>query len=557
MQTVSRVAVAVLTVAAVSCSSPTSPPPTTTAAASPSGWVAVIDTGSTLRIVEWDGASALPPGRVVAVDRDRQASSSDWPGMNVTDELAAQQWGYRRVGADRPQAFDAAGVTVAILDTGVDVTHPDLEGVVDGSFNARDGTADVTDDNGHGTHVAGIVAAGHNSIGIDGAAPQVHLLAVKVLDANGVGDHSDIARGIVWAVDHGASVINLSLGGPETSTILAAAVEYAAAHDVVVVAAAGNGALDGNEPSYPAALDQVIGVGAVGPDDRPAIFSNTGPYVDVAAPGIGIVSTIPGGYGWLSGTSQAAPFVAAAAARLRAARPELNAAQVTSRIEATAYDIGEPGVDDLSGYGVVDVAALAGLSPTGPSETPAGLFAPVDVPSVPSGGPVPSYPSPSVPSPVLHRQVSIMVGPGPVPYGSSVPVTVFAAGHGTAEVTLRAPGDQPRRVTVDGHASSMIRALSSGPIRAYIGSDLVASAPLQVVPVIRVTALARRSGTLAISGSVVPEVSSVSVEALTAGSWTVVGTIRVHDGRFDGTVPATRSLYRLEAAGGVTAPFHA
>ncbi|MFI1994362.1 S8 family peptidase [Actinoplanes sp. NPDC020271] len=254
------------------------------------------------------------------------------------------------------------GVTVAVIDTGVDGRHPDLTGHVLTGYDAITNTAGGnTDPQGHGTHVAGTIGAlTGNGIGVAGIAPDVTILPVRVLDAKGSGFDSDTAEGIVWAADHGADVINMSLGGTMPSTAVTNAVAYARGKGVVVVAAAGNDRAKGSPTSYPGADPGVIAVAATDSGDVVASYSNAGSYVDVAAPGSGIISTYPtaaGGYATMNGTSMASPHVAAVAALLLAAAPDLTPDQVESALGSTAKDLGPTGKDTDYGYGRIDAAA--------------------------------------------------------------------------------------------------------------------------------------------------------------------------------------------------------
>src|SRR3954469_720946 len=258
-----------------------------------------------------------------------------------------------------------ANVKVAVVDTGVDAQHPDLSGRVGMGVNIVPTTNSVQDDVGHGTMVAGVIAANlNNARGIAGIAPQAQILPVKVLDANGSGTDDDIADGITWAVDQGAKVINLSLGGPGGGDVLCAAVDTALAADVVVVAAAGN---DGAETvGYPAACPGVIAVAATNHTGALTAFSSFGWRVALAAPGLDITSTAlsahptADSYDTESGTSFSTPIVAGVAALIRSHDPGASQAQVTHTIEATARDVGPPGVDRAFGHGIVDPLAALG-----------------------------------------------------------------------------------------------------------------------------------------------------------------------------------------------------
>ena len=302
------------------------------------------------------------------------------------------QWGIRKAQVDR--AWDivrgSANVKVAVIDTGVDAAHPDLSAALlpGTTFLSQPsaGCAFATnDDNGHGTHVSGIIAAaGNNGAGIAGVAFGARVLPIKALDCSGTGSLSDIAQGIVWATDQGARIINVSLGSSSDSQTLHSAVQYASNRNVLVVAAAGNcGTLSGtcsslNEASYPAAYAEALGVGATDVDDTRAFFSTVQTYVGVAAPGRKIVSTTPTydtylsrnsgvtkSYGALSGTSQASPFVAGVAALLLSQEPALSARQLIDRLKSTADDLGAPGVDPSFGVGRVNaLRAVSAGAPT-------------------------------------------------------------------------------------------------------------------------------------------------------------------------------------------------
>ena len=288
------------------------------------------------------------------------------------DPYFSQQWGLTTINA--PQAWDishgSSGVTVAIVDTGIDGTHPDLTGrvlagydfVSDRSLSAG---AD-SDDNEHGTHVSGIVAASTgNGVGVAGVAWTASLLPVKVLDSSGSGTYSAVADGIEYAADNGAKVINLSLGGSADSSVLDDAVNYAHAAGCLVVAAAGNSGSDA--PFYPAACPNVMAVAATTSDGSVAYYSNYGSFLSVAAPGDYILSTLPGGgYGYLSGTSMAAPHVSGLAALAWAVCPHDSNDHVRQVIENTATSLDSS--QDV-GSGLIDAAATIGSyfsAPSGP-----------------------------------------------------------------------------------------------------------------------------------------------------------------------------------------------
>ncbi len=255
------------------------------------------------------------------------------------------QWGMTKIQADK--AWDitsgSSSIKIAILDTGIDQNHPDLSSKIVANKNfTRSRTVD--DKYGHGTHVAGIAAAiTNNGIGVAGVGYNSSLMNVKVLGDNGAGFNSWIAKGITWATDNGAKVINMSLGGGSSSSTVQNAVNYAWSKGVVIVAAAGNN--NSSSLFYPAAYPNVISVAATDQNDAKASFSNYGSWVTVSAPGVDIYSTLPNhtnaigqlNYGYLSGTSMASPHVAGLAALIFARYPTWTNADVRGRIQSSTY----------------------------------------------------------------------------------------------------------------------------------------------------------------------------------------------------------------------------
>lgn len=281
----------------------------------------------------------------------------------------ATPWAQKQLAPERVWPISTgAGVTVAIVDSGVDAATPQLAGVtvlpgVD--VTAEDRPPADNDCYGHGTFVAGIVAAqAQPGTGFAGVAPGVTILPIRCAtsvgdDGPGVLTPERMADGIRAAVDGGARVVNVSASTTVANPVLEAAVNYAAERDVVVVASAANRAEDGNQATYPASYPSVIAVGAVDSSGQRAEFSEIGDYVSLVAPGVDVVSLGPGGPGqWQgSGTSYAAPFVTGAAALVRAYHPELTAPQVKHRLEATANrpptTVPDPGL----GWGTVNIMA--------------------------------------------------------------------------------------------------------------------------------------------------------------------------------------------------------
>ena len=276
----------------------------------------------------------------------------------VNDPVATQQWALRNLRAYEAWEITTGGaVTIAILDTGVSPSHPDLAGKVLPGFDATTGGNDSSDWEGHGTYTAGVAAArGDNGTGIAGICWGCNILPVRVLGSNGRGDDATIATGIRWAADHGARIISMSLGGPEDTQVLRDAVQYARERNVLLIASSGNGHAEGNLPNYPAAYPGVIAVSATGGSDVVTGFSTTGDFVDIAAPGVGVWSTLwlpneGDTYGAANGTSASCPHVAGAAALVLTLRPDLTADQVGEILQASADDVGAPGKDADYGYG--------------------------------------------------------------------------------------------------------------------------------------------------------------------------------------------------------------
>lgn len=275
-------------------------------------------------------------------------------------------YAYPLTGASDTTCVDGSGVTVAVVDTGIDMNHPDFAGKISpDAYNALNDTNDASetangiDDNndgivdamyGHGTHVAGIIAR---------VAPGATILPIKALNDEGIGDAYALTAAIIYATDHGADVINLSLSSPIDSDAVEVGIKYAEDAGVVIVAATGNDNTD-TPKQYPAASEGVIGVAATGPDDVKSPFSNYGPDISISAPGTDIESALPGGtYGVASGTSMATPFVAGAIALLIQKEPSLSSEAIRAIVlqAAASIDAENPNYVDLLGSGRLDISA--------------------------------------------------------------------------------------------------------------------------------------------------------------------------------------------------------
>jgi subtilisin len=284
----------------------------------------------------------------------------------------SNSWGVAGISADVAHAMGnrGAGVKIAILDTGIDYTHPDLaENYIRGYDFVFD-DYEPLDDNylSHGTHVAGIIAAREDGVGVIGVAPEAKILAAKVLDGGGFGTADWIVAGIEWSVANGADIINMSFAGPD-SQALRDACDAARCAGVLLVAAGGNSFTGGQPVQYPAAYDSVIAVTATDAYDTPGYFAPADDKVELSAPGVDIYSSVAGGkYATISGTSQASPHVTGAAALfLRFNTRDLNndglvdCEDVRLLLQATAVDLGIAGKDPIFGYGLVNAGrAIAG-----------------------------------------------------------------------------------------------------------------------------------------------------------------------------------------------------
>jgi len=270
-------------------------------------------------------------------------------------------WGIDRIDAEQVWSTTKGDpIKVGVIDTGIDLNHPDLAANIKGGVSTVWYTSSYNDDNGHGTHVAGIIAALDNTFGVVGVGPEIDLYAVKVLDRRGSGYLSDVIEGLDWAVAHGMQVVNMSLGTSSDVQSLHDAVARVNAAGIVQVAAAGN---SGGAVNYPAAYPEVIAVSATDQNDVIASWSSRGPEVDLAAPGVNIYSTYKGSkYQTMSGTSMASPHVAGVAALVLSVPNKCDynndgvcsPAEVQQRLELTSKDLGTPGKDNLYGSGLVN-----------------------------------------------------------------------------------------------------------------------------------------------------------------------------------------------------------
>jgi subtilisin family serine protease len=331
----------------------------------------IVSLSSTQEVVD------LPASHAVVLNLDDVAKQNleknndvlrieDDPEISLLSVKTAPQvipWGISRVQAPAVWPSNTGqGIKVAIVDTGIDFKHPDLLTNIRTGINIIRPSRTPADDNGHGTHVAGIIGALSNTVGVVGIAPNVELYPVKVLKSNGVGYLSDIIAGIDWSVAHGMDVINLSLGTTTDIQSMHDAVVRADQAGVIVVAAAGN---SGGTVMYPAAYAEVISVGMIDENGQVNQYSSRGSELELVAPGSNIYSTYRGRtYRTMTGTSMASPHVVGAAALLRAMPSKCdtngdgkcNRAEVLQRLGLTATDLGQVGRDNDSGFGLLNLA---------------------------------------------------------------------------------------------------------------------------------------------------------------------------------------------------------
>ena len=279
--------------------------------------------------------------------------------MNIqtvpNDADYSKQWALPKM--DLPAVWDGnrgnENVVIAILDTGLDYNHPDKPVRTALGYDFVNDDNSPQDDHGHGTYIAGVIAArSNNNAGIAGICWRCTVMPIKVMNQNGVGTYADVANGIVWAADHGADIINLSIGGYAVSQTLQDAVIYAQNKGVLIVAAAGNQGV--NSPLYPASFPNVIGVSATDENDERWARSNSGSYVDVSAPGVGVYGLgLNGQYRSQTGTSVAAAHVSGLAALFLSGEMGLSNNQLSQKLYNNAVDLGASGKDSLYGYGRV------------------------------------------------------------------------------------------------------------------------------------------------------------------------------------------------------------
>ncbi|PAQ13104.1 alkaline serine protease [Bacillaceae bacterium SAOS 7] len=317
------------------------------------------------------------PAAAVNVTEDQKKLLASHPDIQMIQydqpvEKSGQviPYGYKMVGADKrvPSTLSGKGVKIAIIDSGVDTKHPDLQVAGGACFmtiiDVRGCRNSYNDDAGHGTHVAGVIGAKNNGIGVVGIAPQAQLYSIKVLDKRGIGTISTIMAGIEWAIKHDIDVLNISITSPDYDEALERMVKQAYDSGVIIVAAAGNEgppwAGDLSSVQYPAKFNEVIAVSSIDNKKQIGDLSSIGSEVELAAPGENIYSTVPtslyvSGYDMMSGTSMAAPYATGLIALYKEKYPEMTNRQIRMLLQKNAMDLGAKGRDIYYGYGLAQI----------------------------------------------------------------------------------------------------------------------------------------------------------------------------------------------------------
>lgn len=334
------------------------------------------------------------------------------------DPMYEKQWALDKIGAEFAWKISSGSdVTIAVIDSGVDLDHPEFSDRVGEGYDFVNEDTVADDDYGHGTLVAGVAAAAaNNGTGIAGLAWNAQIMPVKVLDDQGQGVSSDLTCALYWAADNGAHIVNISIISFGPSFGMQRALTYAADKDVLIFAAAGNLFEQGNPVTYPAAQENVIAVGATDSDDDHASFSSAGSFVDISAPGVSIYSLFPPShddYRSVRGTSLATPHGAGLAALVLSIAPSFSPEEVESIIQGSAVDLGETGQDDKFGHGRIDASAAMSLTL---SSLPVQLI-------LPSA----SFPSPTetqTATPSASPEAAQSPTPTPTPTSTPIPTSI-------------------------------------------------------------------------------------------------------------------------------------
>jgi hypothetical protein len=413
-----------------------------------------------------------------------------------------------------PQAWDTTvggpEVVIAVLDSGLDASHPDLAGKLVAGYNFYGNNTDTADVFGHGTKVAGAAAAaGNNGMGVTGVSWQARIMPIRVSDSTGYAYYSTIASGLTWAVDHGARVMNISIGGVAASSSITSAAQYVLNRGGVVVASAGNcGCLDGTPDNA-----YVISVSATDSADNLTSWSSRGSYVDMAAPGAGILTTLPGGgYGAVSGTSFSSPVTAGVVALVMSANPELGPTEIETLLQLNADDLGAAGWDQSFGHGRVNayraVAAAVASAPLPDTTAPSATI------TSPSSG---SSVSGTV-TVAVNASDNTGVGRVDLYVDGALYATDTTAPHGFAwDTTTGGPGT--RRLTARAYDSAGNAGTSADVTVSVVGTTTTepGSTPDTTPPAASITALSSKWPKLTVSASATDDVGVSRVELYVDG----------------------------------------
>lgn len=395
----------------------------------------------------------------------------------AADAELDNSWGVAHIGAGyaHDDGTTGAGVKVAVLDSGIDYNHEDLDDNYAGGYDFVNDDNDPMDDNGHGTHIAGIIAAEDNGLGVVGVAPGVSLYAVKVLNSAAVGHYSNIIAALEWCIDNNVDIANhsyYSVVNPGDTVRFAYSAAYSAG--VLHVACAGNEGNvggTGNNIGYPARWSTVIAVGATQVTDVRASFSSTGSQLELSAPGVSVKSTLlSGGYGTKTGTSQASPHVAGLAALTLEDNSGFNPGQIRSDMQANATDLGDPNRDYLYGYGLI----VAGAPPGAPPAAPVAAFS-----GTPTSGDEPLSVTFTDASTGTISTWAWVFGDGGTSNAENPGYVYTSAGDYTVVLTATGPGGSDDETKVD-YISVTAVAPPPLPVAAFSGTPTSGIEPLTV-----------------------------------------------------------------------------
>ncbi len=331
----------------------------------------------------------IPEGKMKSLEKSEKIAYLE-PVIKIRTLEQTTPWGISRIDAPAVHPYNrGTGIRVCVIDTGIDYNHTDLKDNYKGGYDFHNDDADPIDDNGHGTHCAGTIAAEDNDKGVIGVAPEAHIYALKAIGANGTGEDVNAIKAIEWAIENNIQVISMSWSLDNESQACHDVCDAAYNHGIVLVAAAGNSGDEhpDDDVVFPARYDSVIAVAATDINDNRASWSSDGPEVELAAPGVNIYSTYKnGGYASGDGTSMSCPHVAGTTALILKTKPgsydangntEWDSIEIKRKLRGTADDLGAVGKDNYFGYGLVNASKAATFSSPPPPPVPVPEFSPI------------------------------------------------------------------------------------------------------------------------------------------------------------------------------------